>query len=256
MLRVDTKSLKTLALAVLLSLPLAACSTTAGTYSSEEIDDPFQGFNKAVFAFNDGADTVLLRPVAMGYRQVVPEPVRTGLRNFLRNLRAPVNFTNEVLQGDFQGAGNVFTRTAVNTLIGLGGVVDVAAMEGLPYEQEDFGQTLAVWGVGHGPYMVLPILGPSSMRDGAGLLVDGLMDPLSWYLRNTDQEEWMYARMGAEGLVKREELLDVLDDLRRNSFDYYAAMRSAYVQRRSAMVRDVGGVNAAASEAIPDYSME
>jgi phospholipid-binding lipoprotein MlaA len=137
----------------------------------------------------------------------------------------------------------------VNSFIGLGGLIDVAAMEGLPYDQEDFGQTLAVWGMGHGPYVVLPVLGPSSVRDASGVGVDMMLDPMNWYFYNVrpKNEGWRYARAAAEGVVKREELLDALDDLRRNSFDYYAAMRSAYVQRRAAMVRD------GRAEAMPSY---
>jgi phospholipid-binding lipoprotein MlaA len=208
-----------------------------------------EGFNRAVFAFNDAADRALIRPIAIAYRTVVPKPARTGLRNFTQNLRAPVNFTNEVLQGDAQGAERVFVRTMVNSFIGLGGLIDVAAMEGLPYDQEDFGQTLAVWGMGHGPYVVLPVLGPSSVRDASGVGVDMMLDPMNWYFYNVrpKNEGWRYARAAAEGVVKREELLDALDDLRRNSFDYYAAMRSAYVQRRAAMVRD------GRAEAMPSY---
>jgi phospholipid-binding lipoprotein MlaA len=247
------KSFRVLALTAFLCTGLAGCTTTQ--QAQGEIADPFQGFNKAVFAFNDTADQAIMRPIAKGYRAAVPKPARTGLKNFLRNLRAPVNLANEVLQGDLQGAGNVLTRTTVNTFIGVGGIVDVAAMEGYPYDQEDFGQTLAVWGVDHGPYLVLPLLGPSSVRDGSGLLVDHFLDPLNWYFYNVrpSNEGWAYGRLVADGLVKREELLDVLDDLRRNSFDYYAAMRSAYVQRRAAMVRDSDtGGNAAMT--IPDYN--
>lgn len=245
------KGFRVAALTAFLCTGLAGCTTTQ---SQGEIADPFQGFNKVVFKFNDVADQAVMRPIASGYRTVVPQPARTGLRNFLRNLRAPVNFTNEVLQGDLSGAGTVLTRTTVNTLIGVGGLVDVAAMEGIPYEQEDFGQTLAVWGVDHGAYLVLPLMGPSSMRDGTGMMVDHVFDPLNWYFYNVrpTNEGWAFGRVAAEGLVKREELLDVLDDLRRNSFDYYAAMRSAYVQRRDAMVRDSDTVGNT-SMAIPDY---
>jgi len=239
-----------LALAALLcfAAPVSAHAQDQEFASADEISDPFIGFNRAVFAVNDAADQVLIRPIAKGYQYIVPQPIRTGLRNFLRNLRAPVNFANELLQGNLTGAGTVLTRTAVNTLIGLGGTVDVAAMEGIPYNQEDFGQTLGVWGVGHGSYMVIPILGASSVRDGSGLLVDSLMDPLNWYLRNTDENGWLFARFAAEGLVKRESLLDALDDLRKNSFDYYIAVRSSYVQYRAAEVAKRTGQEAGATE--------
>lgn len=241
-------------------LTLALCTGLAGCTSvpqdDAEIADPFQGFNRAVFAFNDVADQAFMRPVAKGYRAVVPQPARSGLRNFLRNLKSPVSLANEVLQGDLQGAGNVLTRAAVNTFVGAGGLFDVAGAEGYPYEPEDFGQTLAVWGVGHGPYLVLPILGPSSARDGTGLVVDMFFDPLNWYFHNVKphNEGWQYGRKAAEGLVKREELLEALDDLRRNSFDYYTAMRSAYAQRRAAEVSDMGRDSGGAVASIPDYS--
>jgi|GEM_PF-5331616 len=124
------KGFRVAALTAFLCTGLAGCSTTQ---NQGEIADPFQGFNKVVFKFNDVADQAVMRPIASGYRTVVPQPARTGLKNFLRNLRAPVNFTNEVLQGDLSGAGTVLTRTTVNTLIGVGGLVDVAAMEGIPY---------------------------------------------------------------------------------------------------------------------------
>lgn len=240
MTRIDLISgFRILALAFVLCTS-AANSANAQT-STDQIADPFIGVNKAVFNFNDAADQAILRPIAKGYRYAVPTPARNGLRNFLRNLRAPVNLANELLQGNFTGAGTVLTRTTINTLVGAGGLFDVAASEGIPYHQEDFGQTLAVWGFGHGAYIVIPLLGASSVRDGTGMIVDGLMDPLNWYLRNTDNEGWMYARFAATGLVKREELLEALDDLRHNSFDYYIAVRSAYVQNRAAEVRNQDG---------------
>lgn len=246
------KDFRVLALAAVLCAGLAGCASN-NVADDSEIADPLYGLNKAVFTFNDVADQAVIRPIAKGYRAAVPQPARKGATNFFRNLRTPVNLANELLQGDLEGAGTVLTRTTVNTFVGVGGLVDVAAMEGIPYKQEDFGQTLGVWGVGHGPYLVLPILGPSSFRDGTGLLVDMAFDPLNWYFHNVSpsKEGWRYGRLAAEGLVKREELLDVLDDLRRNSFDYYTAMRSAYVQRRAAQVR-----NSDTAGAIPNYTAD
>lgn len=250
----SSQTWRLLGLSVLLCAGLTGCATTEAT---DEIADPFQGFNRAVFAFNDAADQVILRPVAKGYHEVVPRPARSGLRNFLRNLKSPVYLANEVLQGDMKGAGNVLTRATVNTFVGVGGLFDVAGAEGYKHDPEDFGQTLGTWGVGHGAYLVLPILGPSSLRDGTGLVVDMFLDPLNWYFYNVrpENEGWQYARFAAEGIVKREELLDALDDLRKNSFDYYSAMRSAYVQRRATEVSDGGGRSAkTASVDIPDYA--
>ncbi len=235
---------------------LSACASTSQTTASAdgevEVYDPMEGMNRGMFAFNEAVDNVLLEPVARGYRAVVPKPLRSGLRNFLNNLRSPIVFANQVLQGDLPGAGNALARVAINTTVGVGGLFDVAAAGGIKDEPEDFGQTLAVWGVGHGPYMVLPLLGPSSLRDGTGMLVDSFADPVRLYLFNTGRESVHYVRIGLSALDKREELLDVLDDLQKNSFDYYAAMRSAYIQRREAMVNDQDP-STAVSPAIPDY---
>lgn len=229
-------SFKTIRLLALTAAMIAGVAGAAKAQEAGEIDDPFMGFNRAVFSFNDAADQAVLRPIAQGYRYIVPRGGRTGIRNVIHNLRAPVNLANNLLQGDLDGAGTTLTRTIINTLIGVGGIFDVAASEGIPYRQEDFGQTLGTWGIGQGAYVVIPLLGPSSMRDSSGLLVDSLMDPLNWYLHNIDEDGWILARFAVTNISRREELLDALDDLRRNSFDYYAAMKSAYVQNRAAAV--------------------
>lgn len=237
-------------------LALGACSTSPTGYSEDgemAISDPFEGTNRAIFSFNNALDHAVINPVVKGYRTVVPKPARSGLRNFLRNLKSPVLLANQVLQGDVDGAGNVLKRASINTLVGAGGLFDVAGAEGIPYEQEDFGQTLAVWGVGHGPYIVVPVLGPSSLRDYAGYFVDAYADPLRWYLFNIDEEGWYYARMGAEYLDLRESLLDTLEDIERSSIDYYAAVRSIYYQRRQALVEDRASTPGDAAAAIPDY---
>ncbi len=237
---------------------LTACSSDqiqkAGDIDqAETIQDPMEGFNRAVFGFNNAIDQALLEPVARGYRALVPQPARTGVRNALRNLRSPINVANQALQGDIGGVGQDVARFTINTVIGLGGLIDVAKSMGLPYEQEDFGQTLGVWGVDHGAYMVLPLVGPSSVRDTAGMMVDTYADPLRIYLYNTHNEEWYYARVAITAIDKREELLDALDDLRKNSFDYYAAVRSAYYQQRQSAVEDRDSGTGSATIAIPDY---
>jgi len=222
---------------------LASCSSTesakAGYDSPDQtINDPLESYNRVITSFNDVVDKALLAPVARGYRYVVPKPARLGVRNFLRNLRTPIDAGNNLLQGDIEGMAGNLSRGVINTFVGIGGLIDVAADAGIPYQKEDFGQTLGVWGVGHGAYLVLPIVGPSSFRDGTGMAVDLLSDPVRIYFRNVDQEGWNYARDAAVVIDTREELLDIVDDLRRNSFDYYAAVRSIYVQRRAAEVRD------------------
>lgn len=240
-------------------LSLSACSghqgQLTGQYGSQGAYDPFEDLNRRSFAVNNALDETIAQPIARGYRAAVPGLARDGVRNFLRNLRSPVNVGNQLLQGDVEGSASDLSRFVINTFIGIGGVFDVAEETGLEYEYEDFGQTLAVWGVDSGPYIMLPILGPSSGRDTAGLLVDSYLDPVRLYLFNTDQDEWWYARVAANGISKREELLDVLDDLKKNSVDYYAAVRSSYTQRRLALISDED-FEAMTLPEIPEYDDE
>lgn len=234
------------------AVALASC---ASSQTTSGINDPFEGTNRAIFSFNKAVDDAVIHPVVKGYRAVVPEPGRQGIRNFLRNLKTPTRFANQLLQGDVEGAASEITRGMVNTTLGIGGLFDVAKYAGLEYEAEDFGQTLAVWGVGHGPYLVVPFLGPSSLRDYVGYAVDTLADPLRIYLHNIDEEGWYYAKLGMDYLDLRESLVDVLEDLEYSSIDYYASVRSTYYQRREAMVNDVDGVESD-SAALPDFDEE
>lgn len=242
-----------LALAVL-ALGVTGCSTTGEivTVGDEQISDPFEGSNRVVMSVNESIDKAVIEPVARGYRYIAPKPVRTSVRNVLRNLKGPVIMGNQLLQGDLEGFANASGRLFINTILGVGGLFDVADMGGIPYEPEDFGQTLAVWGVGNGPYVVIPLLGPSTVRDGTGLLVDSFLDPVRIYMFNHDLEWLHYTRVAVGVVDSREELLEVIDDLRANSFDYYAAVRSAYYQRRQALVRDMDPASAS-GPAIPDY---
>ncbi len=222
------------------------------------IEDPYEEYNRDVFEFNDALDEAILAPAARTYRDVVPEPAQDGLRNALRNLKSPINIANQVLQGDFEGTLTDVMRAMVNTTFGFLGIVDLAQSAGLEYEKEDFGQTLAVWGIDHGPYIVVPIIGPSSLRDHIGNAVDSIADPLRIYLFNIDEEGWSLARTGATLFDGRVQLLDILADLKKNSFDYYAAVRSSYYQRRQALVDDQNPRNANVNELpeIPDYDDE
>lgn len=246
------KGLKHVMMMTVCVLGLALTGCASSQQDALEVYDPLEGVNRATFAFNDALDRAVAQPVARGYRAVVPKPARTGVHNFLTNLKSPVNIGNQVLQGDVRGAANDVTRALVNTVFGIGGLIDIASDVGLEKEQEDFGQTLAVWGVDSGPYLVLPLLGPSNARDAVGGLVDAYADPLRIYLDNIDEEEWSYVRMGVSAISQRERLLDTLDDLRRNSFDYYVAIRSSYTQRRAALIRDENPDNSYSAD-IPDY---
>lgn len=232
-------------LTVLASLLVVSCSNKA---VDSEIYDPLEKTNRISLKFNNALDKAILEPVAKGYRAVTPEAGRTVVRNFLRNLNSPVIIGNELLQGDLKGAGNASVRMIVNTLAGFGGILDLASEGGFEYQPEDFGQTLAKWGVGDGLYIMIPVLGPSTLRDASGMLVDSYADPLRTYLTNIDEKHIHYARVGSEVVSQREDLIEVINDLRENSFDYYATIRSAYYQRRQALINDSNG-----SAPIPDY---
>lgn len=238
----------------IIALSLSSCASDQDTLSMDgqaAIYDPLEESNRRVFAFNNAVDDAIIHPIAKGYNTVVPKPVRTGADNVLKNLKSPTTFMNQVLQGDLKGAGDVLVRTVVNTLIGVGGIFDVAGHEGIEYEPEDFGQTLGTWGVDHGPYLVVPILGPSSARDYVGYFVDSFADPLRWYLFNIEEEGIYYGKAGADYLNLRASLVDVLESLEKSSIDYYAATRSAYYQRREALLEDRNANTTPA--AIPDY---
>ena len=220
----------------LMMLTLGAC--TASSEHRSAVYDPFEPTNRAIFAVNDVLDDAVAKPVAKGYHYAVPEPARVGVRNILRNLNSPLNIAHQLLQGDFSGMGSDVGRAVLNTTLGIGGLFDVAGYMGMEYEPEDFGQTMAVWGLSEGPYIVIPLLGPSNVRDGTGRLVDGYVDPIGRYLINTNREDLYYTRAGVSLVSQREEVLDLLEDLEKNSIDYYAVMRSSYQQYRDALIRD------------------
>lgn len=237
-----TRYLGIAAMACTLSLSLAGCaSTTQGMSSGDEtsVSDPIEPVNRASFALNTFLDKILFNPLTKVYRTVVPEVGRTAVHNVLDNLKSPVYLANEVLQGDMKGAGKVVQRFAINTVVGVGGIVDVAAKQGITTQPEDFGQTLAKWGVGSGPYIVWPILGPSTLRDSVGYVADIGMDPLYWYAVNGDHDAVNYTRAGLTFLDTKDRYYDLMQDLYANSGDPYASVKSVYSQRRKALVNDL-----------------
>lgn len=191
-------------------------------------DDPIEPFNRAVFTVNDVIDTALLRPIALGYRTITPDPVIVGVRRFFLNLNSPVIFANDVLQTDFNDAGVTLGRFAVNSTVGVLGFFDPATSFGLARHSADFGQTLHSYGVPDGAYLVLPLFGPSNVRDTVGKVVDTVTDPLFWILDDVPS----LILSGVETVSGREELLDPLDELKASSVDYYSAVKSAYKQNR------------------------
>ncbi len=206
--------------------------TTANTGSA---GDPLIGFNRAMYSFNDKFDRYLLKPVAQGYRAVMPEFARKGVSNFFSNLHDPAIMVNNFLQGKFVRGASDLGRFVVNSTVGLVGLFDVASHIGLEKHDEDFGQTLAVWGVGEGPYLVLPILGPSTVRDGFGLVPDWKMYPPN-YLEDRDTR---YGLLVVEAINRRSQLLeagDILDQAAGE--DPYVFVREAYRQRRLNLIYD------------------
>lgn len=224
---------------LLAGLLALGAATHAAAQPAAEANDPIEGFNRGVFEFNRGADRYVIRPVAEGYRYVLPGPVRDGIRNVLRNARTPVILANDLLQAEWKRAGETMQRFAINSLLGIGGIFDVAEATGAPsFHGEDFGQTLGAWGSGEGPYFVLPILGPAPPRDAAGLVADTLMDPFTWYLRNVNLEWVGYARFVTEGIDLRSRNIETLDEIERGAIDFYATIRSLYRQRRDDEIRN------------------
>jgi phospholipid-binding lipoprotein MlaA len=211
---------------------------SAGDVGLDSLTDPLEGVNRRVFAFNKAVDDAVIFPVLDGYRAVVPKPARTGLSNFLSNLKTPTRFANQLLQGDITGAFDELTRGVVNTFVGVGGLFDVAGYEGIKKEDEDFGQTLGVWGIGHGPYVVVPFFGGVSSRDLVGVGVDYLADPLNIYLDNEGEDGLVLARGAASYIDLRNELMDVLKQLEYGAVDYYATIRASYYQRRESLKND------------------
>ncbi len=205
-------------------------SALSGTANSD-IADPWEGFNRKMFSAHVFLDRNLLVPAAKGYRATTPKAGRRGIRRFLANIRAPGVFVNDILQGEFGRAGETLSRFVVNSTIGAGGFADPAAQIGIAPHGEDFGQTLAVWGIDSGPYLFLPLVGPSTGRDGFGQIVQFGMDPL-FYVRTPPADFARYTRAVVGGVSAREQFLDPLAEIEAKSLDYYASFRSFYTQAR------------------------
>lgn len=222
------------------ALLLSGCAPAAddgNPYQDVSVQDPVEPLNRVFYKFNSVVDHIMLRPVTSVYRGVVPEFGRDRVHSFLDNLSSPVTFANSLLQGDADNAFVTFWRFVLNTTLGFGGLYDFAADAGLHKKRdEDFGQTLGVWGADSGPYLMLPLIGPSSLRDAPGRVADWLMDPFSHALSDGE----LAARAVAGAVDFREANFDTIDDIYNSSLDPYASFRSLYLQRRKAEVENYG----------------
>ncbi len=220
-----------------LALALSACATppsdSAARADFDRTNDPFEPTNRKIFAANQVLDRYVIEPAAEVFRAVLPDPVRTGIRNVLNNLGEPVIITNNVLQGEFHRADVSLGRFVSNSTFGLGGLLDFASNHELPRQSGDFGQTLYRWGMPPGPYLILPILGPSNPRDAIGLGVDSYLDPFGYIAINNNAGEASPSRFVASGLDQRAQNIETLDELQKNSLDFYAQLRSLVRQRRA-----------------------
>jgi phospholipid-binding lipoprotein MlaA len=203
-----------------------------------DLDDPLEPFNRLMFMINDFADTLVLNPMAMLYKTFLPEFVQTSISNALGNLSEPLNFINSSLQGKIDDAFETLGRFIVNSTLGILGIFDVASDIGLKKHSEDFGQTLSSWGFTTGPYLVLPLLGPSSFRDAIGQGVDIFTDPMNAISRHNDKENYVTIRWTSESLSRRANYADEITSLKETSLDFYATIRSLYIQRRKHLVND------------------
>ncbi len=235
-----------ISIVLIAGLSASACATRPpatnpeAVIAYEEANDPLEPFNRAMFRTDQALDKVIVRPVVKTYQTVVPEGGRRSVGNFLRNLHSPVTLIHDVLQGEPGRAGITISRFFVNTFIGVLGLFDVGEEVGLPYHSEDFGQTLAVWGLGDGPFIYTPLFGPSTLRDGTGFGVDAFfVDPLAWYSRGNGAETWIqWAVLGGTFVNIKDETMFATDELKASSIDYYASLRSAYRQIRASEIRN------------------
>lgn len=212
-------------------LLLTAC---AGTNGPADKGDPLEAYNRAMYKFNDAVDRAVVRPVAQAYKDTVPQPVQSGVTNFFSNLDDAWVFVNDLLQFKFEQAVSDLSRLIWNSTVGLFGLIDVATPMGLPKHNEDFGQTLGAWGVGEGPYIVLPFLGPSTLRDTGGLVVDYEYDPLN----EVEDNDAYWTAFALRAIDTRAQLLSATKVVEQAAIDPYVFVRDAYLQRRRNLVYD------------------
>ena len=210
-----------------------------------ETNDPLEPMNRKIFAFNMAADKYVLRPVTNGYRAITTPAFRSKVRTFLSNLKTPLTVVNDVIQLNLKNAGVDLSRFIINSTLGFFGVFDVADRMGLAPNTQDFGTTMAVWDVPSGPYLVLPFLGPSNVRDASGKVGDIFLDPFYYASENSDDDsvKWgFWAIDGVDAVASYENVVDLLDEGKKNSLDFYAYMRSMYQQHRKKTIQRAKGL--------------
>lgn len=230
--------MRNIALAATATVGLAACASDSVETSDSTVYDPLEPFNRYMLSINQGIDTVVLRPVAVAYRDLIPYPVQDAVHNFLNNLTEPVTLLNQLLQGQVDEAGHTLGRFMANSTLGLGGTLVIVDIDDVPGEREDFGQTLASWGVDEGVYLVLPVIGPTNTRDSVGRIVDFFTDPFNIWAVATDNGGARIVRAGLVAVDTRVRTIDAIDALEADSLDFYARLRSAYQQRRNAEIEN------------------
>jgi phospholipid-binding lipoprotein MlaA len=253
------------AIVAILALPVSGASASPADQArpvevaqasaeSEDFNDPLEGLNRFIFGFNEFIQAMLLGPASEFYSGFMPPPMREAVSNVLDNLRAPVILVNDLLQGEGERALQTTQRFLINSTYGVAGIFDRAEEMLIPKHNEDFGQTLAAWGVGEGFYLVLPLFGPSNPRDGIGKhLVDGYFDPVDAWLENANHNSAVWARTAVGGVDTYSNVASDLAQVKKTSIDYYAAIRSMYRQKRSADIRNGGDSDLAP---IPDINYE
>lgn len=234
---------------ILLSILLAGCAGTQNRHTDPE-NDPWEGFNRKVYAFNDGMDKIV-RPVAVGYDKIMPDPFQRGVGNFFRNLDAPVTFVNQLLQGKVTQSADTFGRFLINSTVGLLGFFDVASRVGIPFYNEDIGQTVAMWGYKDSRYLMLPFFGPSTLRDGIGRYTDSFYHPVGIYVR--EQGQWWPVIV--RGVDQRARFLDQDAELEQ-AYDPYVLMRDVWLQNRQYQIYDGDPPMADYDLYLDDYSEE
>lgn len=228
-------SMRRSAIGTTFALVLLAGCASQGEREQGEVYDPIEPANRLVFAMNDAVDTMVLQPAAFVYKETIPTAIREVVRNFLDWFASPVYIANSALQGDLEGLKHNASRFVANSP--MFGMVDNATGLGLARRPEDFGQTLAVWGSDDGPYIVLPLLGPSNIRDTAGIVVDYFLDPTNYIEGDRDARYRLQMARRVVGAVDfRAENFDQINDLKATSVDYYARVRTIYKQRRDALI--------------------